>query len=1114
MARNVIEYLPSQADVVSYSAYNSTKTVTGPLIYRQTGATAEDNYFGPPPVGYDDPTQDTGLTGWESVAVLKYSDTKHWVFLQRGFQVTSATIRIAAYEYDIPTSQYTYKGIINCTPYDGSGTSWYGLKAVMNRYSTGTVAVSGTTVTGTGSDWINKGISYGCRIGFGSTNPASISTWYKVSSFPEADRVGFTGGQVVTVAVDSSDNMYVGGYFTGYTDSNGTAHAVNRIIKLSSDGTVDATFKTNIGTGANSNIYFIKIEPISGKLYVGGIFTTFNGSSTPYIVRLNTNGTIDTSFVIGTGFNNTTRDIIFDSSGSAYVIGNFTTWKGVAYNRIIKLDSVGTADATFAIGTGFNSQPYCIAWGEANRIYVGGNFTTYQGVTNNKIIKLDTTGARDATFVTGTGFQAGQDGIYCLVYDSVNNQIVCGGAFTTYNGVANSYLTKLSATGTALFSNASNAAPYSMVSDGTSIYVTGSMSTLGGITCNTFGKINLSNLVADSTFDNNGPVTTGGIASGNGIILNSAGTKVIIPSADIGATSQNRGMVVLNTSDGSYDSTYHRLGVQKMTINTSAGTISAGTPYVIEDLRLINTRASSSLGIYMVKGISWLDFIPATTAIAAPVHGLGFSSGAYYLVDTGTTTLATQIGVAAGTNIEPFVDENNQWLYAMNQNGRVAAFNIRKQMKCYATSRIRYGSTPTLYDYLLTNSPGLTFTTTWIDAPLCTTSSGTSAGIKSFYATAASTVYQFPFSSIAHGQTPTFNTMAEIPPGSTTTYAATATMQRIQYCPEIDRLIIFTVPSSGQKSYITRFRNDMITPTLSGTVWDRDTWNTLINNNSFDRAFLSWNRLLQNSNATAGAPKYPDTGGNSYGFSAGLSDGIMHVVRPFNSVENILYSIPIGADADYVSTSNNVLITPKYTIPNLINFTGLYFNTLREYGSGVYSIPPEQIFVDFRTTGIDDNTGAWTSYDDIDTLNGLLCNRATQNVTIQFRFRFRVAGNTCVPNRLYGFLIAYEDDRSDSHYSPSVTESSLNNRIFAWQQQTSWGSTIPNLKIRVYNASNGDLLLYDTVTESANGVWQYSTDGTTWNAWSSSADAVGNYIRYTADYIPSGFKLRVGLTTA
>jgi len=56
------------------------------------------------------------------------------------------------------------------------------------------------------------------------------------------------------------------------------------------------------------------------------------------------------------------------------------------------------------------------------------------------------------------------------------------------------------------------------------------------------------------------------------------------------------------------------------------------------------------------------------------------------------------------------------------------------------------------------------------------------------------------------------------------------------------------------------------------------------------------------------------------------------------------------------------------------------------------------------------------------------------------------------------------------------------------------------------------MIFYDTVLTSASGTWEYSTDnGVTWLPWSSSADAVGNYIRYVADFIPVGIKLRVGL---
>ena len=227
-----------------------------------------------------------------------------------------------------------------------------------------------------------------------------------------------------------------------------------------------------------------------------------------------------------------------------------------------------------------------------------------------------------------------------------------------------------------------------------------------------------------------------------------------------------------------------------------------------------------------------------------------------------------------------------------------------------------------------------------------------------------------------------------------------------------------------------------------------------------------------------------------------------------------MYAVPIAADADYADNSNNVVITPKYTIPNLLTFTGFYINSMREYGSSTYSIPPEPIIIHYRTTGIDDNSGSWTEYTGIDDLNGALCNQATQTVTVQFRFTYRIAGNTCIPNKLYGFTLSYEDDKTDSHYAPSIANSNLATKTFAWLQDELWNTAIPNLKIRLYDTATGNILLYDTVLQSANGTWQYSSDnGVTWNTWSTSADAVGNYIRYVANFIPAGFKLRVCLNT-
>ena len=81
----------------------------------------------------------------------------------------------------------------------------------------------------------------------------------------------------------------------------------NCLVRLNNDGTEDTSFYTNLGTGFNqvaNSIYRISIQS-DGKILVGGEFTTLNGITRNRLVRLNNDGTVDTSFYtnLGTGFN-------------------------------------------------------------------------------------------------------------------------------------------------------------------------------------------------------------------------------------------------------------------------------------------------------------------------------------------------------------------------------------------------------------------------------------------------------------------------------------------------------------------------------------------------------------------------------------------------------------------------------------------------------------------------------------------------------------------------------------------------------------------------------------------------------------------------------------------
>ena len=176
----------------------------------------------------------------------------------------------------------------------------------------------------------------------------------------------------------------MGGSFTTY---NGTPS--NNIIRLNQDGSIDNTF--NIGTGFNSSVLSI-IEDSNNKYVVGSSFRSYNGTPTNGIIRLNQDGSIDNTFNIGTGINiytSTIYSIIEDSNNKYVVGGKFSSYNGTPSNGIIRLNQDGSVDNIFNIRGGFNKGAQTIIEDSNNKYIVGGNFTTYDGTTSNRIIRLN-----------------------------------------------------------------------------------------------------------------------------------------------------------------------------------------------------------------------------------------------------------------------------------------------------------------------------------------------------------------------------------------------------------------------------------------------------------------------------------------------------------------------------------------------------------------------------------------------------------------------------------------------------------------------------------------------------------------------------------------------------
>ena len=199
-------------------------------------------------------------------------------------------------------------------------------------------------------------------------------------------------------------------------------------------------------TGGFSDEISDMILQSDGKIVVVGYFSQYNTVTANYIIRLNSDGTRDTSFNTGSGFNSYPYGIVQQTDGKFVIIGNFTSYNGVSANRIIRLNLDGSVDTSFSVGSGFNDMATVIAIQPDNKIIIAGNFTSYNGSSINRIIRLNSDGTRDTSFNTGSGFKNNYsvDGLGVLS----NGQIIVAGSFDRYNGALCPNMIKLNSNGT------------------------------------------------------------------------------------------------------------------------------------------------------------------------------------------------------------------------------------------------------------------------------------------------------------------------------------------------------------------------------------------------------------------------------------------------------------------------------------------------------------------------------------------------------------------------------------------------------------------------------------------------------------------------------------------
>ena len=188
MVTDYLQYNFDTSTVTYPSGYDSTKLNLGHLMYKRTDENGEL---------YVSPLEPKFLRGYEVISVapysyanqidslgsLKYNDDTIWLFYAGGGSQGTIPKRIFLATFKKSTNTFTDIGSVQINNPDGNAVhQCFTISPSLESHTAGTITVSGSSVVGLGTTWLSDGVCVGNRIGFGSTDSANITTWYRVNS--------------------------------------------------------------------------------------------------------------------------------------------------------------------------------------------------------------------------------------------------------------------------------------------------------------------------------------------------------------------------------------------------------------------------------------------------------------------------------------------------------------------------------------------------------------------------------------------------------------------------------------------------------------------------------------------------------------------------------------------------------------------------------------------------------------------------------------------------------------------------------------------------------------------------------------------------------------------
>jgi uncharacterized delta-60 repeat protein len=244
---------------------------------------------------------------------------------------------------------------------------------------------------------------------FGSVNEKPRKTVARVNADGRLDET-FNAGrgadkEARCLALQRDGKILLGGNFTRF---NGAPH--QRILRLNADGSIDSNFQAR----ADESPMQIIVQP-DGNILVAGSFAKANGAGRFGLTRLRPEGLTDRSF----------QRPALDACHAMALLPDGKILATSRKGPVVRLNADGSADSTFESGLVVDRRIDGLNADSRGRIIVTGGFTVFGDFGTRNMARLNSDGSLDKTFQCLHEFQAP---ILCAVV-TAGDDVIVGGNF-------------------------------------------------------------------------------------------------------------------------------------------------------------------------------------------------------------------------------------------------------------------------------------------------------------------------------------------------------------------------------------------------------------------------------------------------------------------------------------------------------------------------------------------------------------------------------------------------------------------------------------------------------------------------------------------------------------